>query len=122
MMPDDTKTTLPPTDAAEQLLDKADASGALKPIEDVLKSEGADISARDVMKYAQFDDRTRTKPPEELAAMLAEDTSLIADIVAEKEKQEGAELDEGKEPPMRADDMMEQRMKKARAEEMPSEE
>lgn len=122
MMPDDTQTTLPPTDAAEQLLDKAAASGALKPIEDVLKSEGADISAKDVMKYAQFDDRTRTKPPEELAAMLAEDTSLIADIVAEKEKQEGSELDEGKEPPKSANDMMEERMKKARAAEMPAEE
>jgi hypothetical protein len=121
MMPDD-KTTLPPTDAAEQLLDQAEASGKLKPIEDVLKSEGADISARDAMKYAQFDDRTRTKPPEELAAMLAEDPSLIADIVAEMEKQEGSEMDEGMEPPKDANSMMEERMKHARAAEMPSEE
>jgi len=109
--------TLPPTDAAENLLDKAEEAGALAPVEAALKAEGADISARDMMKYAQFDDRTKEKTPDELAAMIAEDTSLIADIAAVKAEQEGEA-----EPGEDAGAMMEERMKSARAAEMPQDE
>lgn len=119
MIPDETNATPAPTDAPENLLDKAEASGALQPVEAALKAEGAELSARDAMKYAQFDDRTKEKPPEELAAMIAEDPSLIADLIAEKEKAEGGEAAESEHKNPNA--MMEERMKSARMAEMPSE-
>lgn len=118
MIPDD--STRPTTDAdpAERLLDNAEGAGALKPVEDALKAEGADLSARDAMKYAQFDDRTKAKTPDELAAMIADDPSLIEDLIAEKEKQTGGE----KAEMPNANAMMEERMKSARMAEMPQDE
>jgi len=108
----------PPPGAAnpiEQLLDSAESSGKLKPVEDALKSEGADITARDFLQYAQYDERTKAKTPEVLAKMIAEDPSLIGDIIAEMEKRTDSELSEYQNP----DEMMRSRMKEAKASEMP---
>jgi hypothetical protein len=104
-------------DPAERLLDAAEKEGALKPIEEALKAEGADISARDCMKYAQYDDRTKGKRPDELAKMLSEDPSLIGDIIAEMEKRTDSELSEYQDP----EEMMRSRMKEAKTAEMPEE-
>jgi hypothetical protein len=104
-------------DPAERLLDAAEKEGALKPLEEALKGEGADISPRDCMKYAQYDDRTKGKSPEELAKMLSEDPSLIGDIISEMEKRTDSELSEYQNP----DEMMRSRMKEAKTAEMPEE-
>lgn len=102
-------------DPGERLLDAAEADGALKPLEEALKGEGADISARDCMMYAQYDDRTKGKSPDVLAKMLSEDPSLIGDIISEMEKRTDSELSEYQNP----DEMMRSRMKEAKSAEMP---
>lgn len=110
----------PPPSASnpiERLLDAAEAQGKMDPIAKALKDEGADISARDFMHYAQYDDRTKGKTPEELAKMVSEDPSLIGDIIAEMEKRTDSELSEYQNP----DEMMRSRMKEAKASEMPEE-
>lgn len=90
-------STPPPSDAGEQLLDAAERSGALLPLEAALKAKGAGLSARDCIKYAQFDKRTRGKTPTELGAMIAGDISLIAAIAAEQAKREATHKNKGED-------------------------
>lgn len=80
--------TPPPwaSDPAERLLDAAEKDGALKPLEEALKAEGADISPKDCMRYAQYDHRTKGRSPEYLVKLINEDPSLIGAIIAEMEK------------------------------------
>jgi hypothetical protein len=98
----------PPADAsakdpgakADDMLAKAESSGALKPIQDWLDSEGRDdIDAKDVLKFAQKDDRTRGKPPEQVAKMLGEDPALLEDLM---EARPGGMYDRMKGPPMKS--------------------
>jgi hypothetical protein len=89
-----------PGSRADDMLAKAESSGALKPIQDWLDSEGRDdIDAKDVLKFAQKDDRTRGKPPEQVAKMLGEDPALLEDLM---EARPGGMYDRMKGPPMKS--------------------
>jgi hypothetical protein len=95
---------------ADDMLAKAESSGALKPIQDWLDSEGQDdIDAKDVLKFAQKDDRTRGKPPEQVAKMLGEDPALLEDLMEARpggmyDRMKGLGKDAGMKSPTAAPD------------------
>lgn len=65
----------------ETKLSDAEASGKLKPLSDWLAGEGRDdLDAKELLKLAQKDERTRGKPPEEIAQMLTDDPALLDDL------------------------------------------
>ena len=77
--------------AAEMVAD-AKASGALKPLEDVMVEQGWDMDAGTALLLAQKKQApgTQGKSPEELAQMLRDDPSVYEDLQA---LQPGGKLD-----------------------------
>jgi hypothetical protein len=91
---DPTKNT--PADAASMVAD-AKASGALKPIEDLMSEQGWDMDAGTALLLAQKPQApgTQGKSPEELAQMMRDNPSVYEDLQA---LQPGGVLDKlGKE-------------------------
>ena len=81
-VPKDTQPDEKP-DAAKMVAD-AQASGALKPIEDVMVEQGWDMDAGTALLLAQKKQApgTQGKSPEELAQMLRDDPSVYEDLQA----------------------------------------
>ena len=81
-VPKDTQPDEKP-DAAKMVAD-AKASGALKPIEDVMVEQGWDMDAGTALLLAQKKQApgTQGKSPEELAQMLRDDPSVYEDLQA----------------------------------------
>ncbi len=74
----------------------------LAPLASALKERGSKTPAAEVMLLAQKDDRTSGKSPEELATLITQDESLLADLEGMKP---GGAIDQaykdfGAEPPM----------------------
>jgi hypothetical protein len=94
----------PAGDAATMVAD-AKASGKLKPLEDLMKSEGWDMDAGEALLLAQKKQApgTQGKSPEELAEMMRNDPSIYTDL---QELQPGGVLDglEKKDPPPPSDE------------------
>lgn len=69
---------------AAEMVAEAKASGALKPIEDVMAEQGFDMDAGTVLLLAQKKQApgTQGKSPEELAQMLRDDPSVYEDLQA----------------------------------------
>ena len=72
----------PGAEGVDKLLDDAEGSGKLAPLEKLIEDHGWSTSAKDLLAKAQLDDRTHGKTPEELASMLEADDSLYDDIEA----------------------------------------
>ena len=118
--PKDTQPNENP-DAAKMVAD-AKASGALKPIEDVMVEQGWDMDAGTALLLAQKKQApgTQGKSPEELAQMLRDDPSVYEDLKAlmpgGKLDMLGKKKDEAETVGMSAgegmkDEMAEERMK-----------
>lgn len=96
--------------SAAQMVMAAKTSGALKPLEDVMKEEGWPMDAGVALLLAQKKQApgTQGKTPEELAQMLRDDPGVYKDLEA---LQPGGALDafakkvgDGEAPPMSDDD------------------
>ena len=84
--PPDDKKPMPPSDKKPDVgavLDEAEAGGKLDAIKAVLDKMGRDdVDAKEVLKLAQKEERTRGKPPEEIASMIESDEGLLDDLVS----------------------------------------
>jgi len=76
-------------------VDKAQAEGKLKPIEDAIKSLNLNIDAKTLFVAAQMTDETKGRSPEELASML-KDPEIVRVVMVKAEMPPKSKM--GEEP------------------------
>ena len=76
-------------------VDKAQAEGKLKPIEDAIKSLNLNIDAKTLFVAAQMTDETKGRSPEELASML-KDPEIVRVVMVKADLPPKSEM--GEEP------------------------
>jgi len=79
----------------DSVLDAATKGGELAPLEALVKEEGLDCTAAQLLKYAQDDPDTHGKKPAELAAMLRADPTLVKDIIQRKDGEDNKAMSSG---------------------------
>lgn len=99
--------------AGQRIADAMQGAGALKPLEDLISEEGLDISATDMLKYAQDIPELHGKSPEDIASAIREKPELADEIV---EAANGEAADESESPKDDYDTVKARHMKAAEAE------